>query len=63
MSKFGETETAPFKESLPLLPLRGMIVFPFMVVPLDVGRDKWISTLEEAMIHDRLNRLGCPAPS
>ena len=54
MSKFGETEAAPFKESLPLLPLRGMIVFPFMVVPLDVGRDKSISALEEAMIHDRL---------
>jgi ATP-dependent Lon protease len=54
VSKFGETEAAPFKESLPLLPLRGMIVFPFMVVPLDVGRDKSISALEEAMIHDRL---------
>ncbi len=54
MSKLGETEAAPFKESLPLLPLRGMIVFPFMVVPLDVGRDKSISALEEAMIHDRL---------
>lgn len=45
---------APFKESLPLLPLRGMIVFPYMVVPLDVGRDKSISALEEAMINDRL---------
>ena len=53
MSKTEEIETAPFKETLPLLPLRGMIVFPFMVVPLDVGRDKSISALEEAMIHDR----------
>ncbi|NLW46893.1 MAG: endopeptidase La [Firmicutes bacterium] len=44
---------APFKESLPLLPLRGMIVFPYMVVPLDVGRDKSISALEEAMINER----------
>jgi ATP-dependent Lon protease len=44
----------PFKEILPLLPLRGMIVFPYMVVPLDVGRDKSISALEEAMINERL---------
>jgi ATP-dependent Lon protease len=54
VSKFEEIAAAPVKESLPLLPLRGMIVFPFMVVPLDVGRDKSISALEEAMIHERL---------
>lgn len=47
-------ETAPFRETLPLLPLRGMIVFPYMVVPLDVGREKSISALEEAMVNDRL---------
>ena len=49
-----ERETAPFKETLPLLPLRGMIVFPYMVVPLDVGREKSISALEEAMVNERL---------
>ena len=54
MSNSQEREAAPLKESLPLLPLRGMIVFPYMVVPLDVGRDKSISALEEAMIQDRL---------
>ena len=54
MNITGEREAAPFRDSLPLLPLRGMIVFPFMVVPLDVGRDKSISALEEAMMHDRL---------
>jgi ATP-dependent Lon protease len=49
-----DRETTPFKECLPLLPLRGMIVFPYMVVPLDVGRDKSISALEEGMINERL---------
>lgn len=49
-----ERATVPFKEILPLLPLRGMIVFPYMVVPLDVGREKSISALEEAMVDDRL---------
>lgn len=35
--------------SLPLLPLRDIIVFPSMVVPLFVGREKSINALEEAM--------------
>lgn len=35
---------------LPLLPLRGLIVFPTMVLHLDVGRDKSIQALEKAMV-------------
>jgi len=35
--------------TLPLLPLRDIIVFPHMVVPLFVGREKSIRSLEEAM--------------
>lgn len=54
MSKYEEREAALTQESHPLLPLRGMVIFPYMVIPLDVGRDKSISALEEAMIHDRL---------
>ncbi len=38
---------------LPLLPLRDIVVFPHMVVPLYVGRDASIAALEEAMRHDR----------
>src|ERR1700759_4464649 len=38
---------------LPLLPLRDIIVFPHMVVPLFVGRDKSLSALEEAMAGDK----------
>ncbi len=39
--------------ALPLLPLRDIIVFPHMVVPLFVGREKSINALEEAMNHDK----------
>ncbi|MDJ0766048.1 MAG: endopeptidase La [Myxococcota bacterium] len=39
--------------SVPLLPLRDIIVFPHMVVPLFVGRDKSIFALEEAMRSDK----------
>lgn len=35
-------------QKLPLLPLRDMIIFPHMVVPLFVGREKSIHALEEA---------------
>lgn len=38
---------------IPLLPLRGILVFPYMIIHLDVGREKSISALEEAMVHDR----------
>jgi len=38
---------------LPLLPLRDIIVFPHMVVPLFVGRDKSLQALEEAMAGDK----------
>jgi ATP-dependent Lon protease len=39
--------------NLPLLPLRDIIVFPHMVVPLFVGREKSINALEDAMAGDR----------
>src|SRR5258706_5020029 len=38
---------------LPLLPLRDIIVFPHMVVPLFVGREKSLLALEDAMAGDK----------
>ncbi|WP_044640612.1 endopeptidase La [Risungbinella massiliensis] len=35
---------------LPLLPLRGLLVFPTMVLHLDVGREKSVEALEKAML-------------
>jgi ATP-dependent Lon protease len=43
----------PTTRTLPLLPLRDIIVFPHMVVPLFVGREKSVSALEEAMATDK----------
>ena len=37
------------KFNLPLLPLRDIVVFPSMVIPLFVGRDKSINALNEVM--------------
>lgn len=45
----------PSKErSYPLLPLRDIVLFPHMIVPLFVGRQRSILALEDAMRHEKL---------
>lgn len=39
---------------IPLLPLRGILVYPTMVLHLDVGREKSVKALEQAMVDDHL---------
>ena len=39
---------------VPLLPLRGLLVYPTMVLHLDVGRDKSVQALEKAMVDDHI---------
>src|SRR6478609_6665005 len=39
---------------VPLLPLRGLLVYPTMVLHLDVGRDRSVQALERAMVDDHL---------
>src|SRR6201990_548732 len=39
-------------ENFPVLPLRDIVVFPHMIVPLFVGREKNIRALEEGMKND-----------
>ncbi|MBW1845107.1 MAG: LON peptidase substrate-binding domain-containing protein, partial [Deltaproteobacteria bacterium] len=41
-------------DELPILPLRDMVVFPYMVVPLFVARERSIAAIEDAMAGDRL---------
>ncbi|HSH36788.1 endopeptidase La, partial [Schnuerera sp.] len=41
-------------KTIPLIPLRGMSVFPHMVIHFDVGREKSINALEKSMIDDSL---------
>jgi len=41
------------KKQLPLLALRGLAVFPYMVLHFDVGREKSIAALEKAMVDDQ----------
>jgi len=44
---------APQSTRVPVLPLRDVVVYPHMVIPLFVGRDKSILALDEAMRRDK----------
>ncbi|WP_053955961.1 endopeptidase La [Inediibacterium massiliense] len=48
------TEKKVKKYELPLIPLRGLSIFPYMVLHFDVGREKSIRALEEAMLNDQM---------
>ena len=47
-------ENFKFSENLPLLPLRDVVVFPYMTIPLLVGRLASIHAIEKAVARDRM---------
>lgn len=51
---FKDEDQLTIPEVLPLLPVRDIVVFPYMIVPLFVGRDRSISAVDAALAKDRL---------
>ena len=49
----GEPEVI-IPEELPLLPVRDVVVFTSMILPLFVGRQRSVRAIEEALANDRL---------
>ncbi len=47
-------DAEPIPEDLPILPLRNTVLFPGVVIPITVGRDKSIKAATDAYKHDKL---------
>ncbi|MGI8495096.1 MAG: endopeptidase La [Pyrinomonadaceae bacterium] len=59
--KIGETEgiepQLQIPDELPVLPLRDIVIYPFMIVPLFVSRDRSIRAVDEALSQNRMIQL------
>ena len=49
-----EAEELKIPDTLPLLPVRDIVVFPYMILPLFIGREMSIKAVDEALAKDRL---------
>ena len=54
MKKETEKDLFSLPQMLPLLPVKDIVIFPYMVLPLSVSRERSIKALEEALSKDRL---------
>src|SRR5512147_2338603 len=53
-NKQQESEELKIPEVLPLLPVRDVVVYPYMILPLFVGREISIAAVDHALAGDRL---------
>ncbi len=51
---FTENEDIVIPDEMPLLPIRDVVVYPYMILPLFVGREPSIRAVEKALAKDRL---------
>lgn len=49
-----DNQNAEIPQTLPMLPVRDIVVFPYMIIPLFVGRENSIRSVEEALTKNRL---------
>ncbi|NBX68961.1 MAG: endopeptidase La [Proteobacteria bacterium] len=53
-TEFSDNEELVIPDELPLLPIRDVVVYPYMILPLFVGREPSIRAVNEALAKDRL---------
>ena len=49
-----EAQGRKVPETIPLLPVRDVVIYPFMILPLFVGREKSVRAVDESLSRDRL---------
>ena len=49
-----EEQARKVPETIPLLPVRDVVIYPFMILPLFVGREKSVRAIDESLSRDRL---------
>ena len=49
-----EAQARKVPETIPLLPMRDVVIYPFMILPLFVGREKSVRAVDESLSRDRL---------
>jgi ATP-dependent Lon protease len=49
-----DNQAVEIPQTLPMLPVRDIVVFPYMIIPLFVGRESSIRSVEEALSKNRL---------
>jgi ATP-dependent Lon protease len=54
MSMSFDEKALEIPETLPMLPVRDIVIFPYMILPLFVGRESSIKAVEEALAKNRL---------
>ncbi len=54
MDKTVDKKEIQIPEELPLLPVRDVVIFPYMILPLFVGREKSIAAVDAALARDRM---------
>jgi len=54
MGNIAEDEQFKIPEMLPMLPVRDTVIFPYMILPLFVGRESSIKAVDEALAKDRM---------
>lgn len=49
-----EAQARKVPETIPLLPVRDVVIYPFMILPLFIGREKSVRAVDESLSRDRL---------
>ena len=49
----GEPEAGQLMRDLPMMPIRDVVIFPYMMTPFVVGRESSVRVLEEALAADK----------